>query len=43
MDFWNTIEEIKEQYFMGIRSAVLENLEEEGGRKEMSSVKHRFL
>ena len=29
MDFWNTIEEIKEQYFMGIRSAVVEILEED--------------
>jgi hypothetical protein len=29
VDFWNTIEEIKEQYFMGIRSAVLEILEED--------------
>jgi len=29
VDVWNTIEEIKEQYFMGIRSAVLEILEED--------------
>ena len=28
MDFWNTIEEITEQYFMKIRFAVLEILQE---------------
>jgi hypothetical protein len=40
VDLCNTVEEIKEQYFMAIRSAVLEILQEEGGRKEMSNVKH---
>jgi len=29
VDFWNTIEEIKEQYFTGIHSAVLKILQED--------------
>jgi len=39
MDFWNTIEEIKEQYFMKIRSAVLEILEE--GRRTGRNVEYK--
>ena len=39
MDFWNTIEEIKEQYLMKIRSAVLEILEE--GRRTGRNVEYQ--
>jgi hypothetical protein len=41
MDFWNTIEEIKEKYFMEIRSAVLEILEE--GRRTGRNVERKTL
>jgi len=43
MDFWNNIEEIKEQYFMKIRSAVLDILQESMRTLEISNIKHEFL
>jgi hypothetical protein len=41
MDFWNTIEEIKEQYFMKMRYAVLEILQE--GRWAGRNVERKTL
>jgi hypothetical protein len=42
-DFWNTIEEIKEQYFMKIRSAVLEILQENcRTERNVERKKHEF-
>jgi hypothetical protein len=41
VDFWNTDEEIKEQYFMKMRSAVLELLQD--GRRTERNVEPKTL
>jgi hypothetical protein len=43
-DFWNTVAKIKERYFMKIRSAVLEILQEDWWtERNVERTKHEFF